>query len=144
MRSARGGSSCRIDNLACSDMKDVSVGAVRYHIAAVERDGQWVAHAARTDTGARFGVECVGASAEEACDRVARWLAWQDEHASALEDLQRAEHAYHRTIAGSAFSSPVEGPSALENAEGVARGARGRTPAPRRDPQPKAGDALTL
>jgi hypothetical protein len=115
MPSARGGSaSCRIDKSGVLDMKDVSVGAVRYHITAVERDGQWVAHAARTDTGARFGVECGGASAEEACDRVACWLAWQDEHASALEDLQRAEHAYHRTIAGSAFSSPVEGPSALE------------------------------
>jgi hypothetical protein len=95
-------------------MKDLSVGAVRYHIVAIERDRQWVAHAERTDTGARFGAECGGGSAEEACDRVARWLEWQDEHASALEELQRAEHAYHRTIAGSAFSSPVEGPSALE------------------------------
>ena len=95
-------------------MKDLSVGAVRYHIVAIERDQQWVAHAERMDTGARFGAECGGGSAEEACARVARWLEWQDEHASALEDLQRAEHAYHRTIAGSAFSSPVEGPSALE------------------------------
>jgi hypothetical protein len=96
------------------DMKDVSVGAVRYHIVAIERDRQWIAHAERTDTGAPFGTECGGATAEEACDRVARWLKWQDEHASALEDLQRAERAYHRTIAGSAFSSAIEGPSALE------------------------------
>ena len=33
---------------------------------------------------------------------------------SALTELQEAEHAYHRTIAGSAFSSPGEGPSAIE------------------------------
>jgi len=39
------------------------------------------------------------------------WLAWQHEHADALEALQIAERAYHRTIAGSAFASPTEGPS---------------------------------
>ena len=43
-----------------------------------------------------------------------RWLQWQGEHAAALEELQRAERAYHRTIAGSAFASPTEGPSAIE------------------------------
>ena len=46
--------------------------------------------------------------------RLTRWLEWQREHAAALEELQRAEHAYHRTIAGSAFASPTEGPSAIE------------------------------
>ena len=43
-----------------------------------------------------------------------RWLAWQREHAAALESLQQAQRAYHRTIAGSAFASPTEGPSAIE------------------------------
>ena len=43
-----------------------------------------------------------------------RWLEWQREHAAALEALQQAERAYHRTIAGSAFASPTEGPSAIE------------------------------
>ena len=43
-----------------------------------------------------------------------RWLEWQHEHAAALESLQQAERAYHRTVAGSAFASPTEGPSALE------------------------------
>jgi len=28
--------------------------------------------------------------------------------------LQSAERAYHRTIAGSAFASPIEGPAAIE------------------------------
>jgi hypothetical protein len=43
-----------------------------------------------------------------------RWLAWQREHAAALEALQQAQRAYHRTIAGSAFANPTEGPGALE------------------------------
>ena len=43
-----------------------------------------------------------------------RWLEWQHEHAAALEALQRAQRAYHRTIAGSAFANPAEGPSAIE------------------------------
>jgi len=43
-----------------------------------------------------------------------RWLLWQREHAAALEALQEAQRAYHRTIAGSAFASPTEGPSATE------------------------------
>jgi hypothetical protein len=95
-------------------MNEISVGAVRYRIVAVERDEQWVAHAERVDNGERFGADCTGVSPDAACTRVARWLEWQHEHAAALADLQRAERAYHRTIAGSAFSSAVEGPSATE------------------------------
>ena len=44
----------------------------------------------------------------------AQWLEWQREHAAALEALQQAQRAYHRTIAGSAFASPTEGPSPVE------------------------------
>ena len=47
-------------------------------------------------------------------DPLQAWLDWQHEHATALEALQRAERAYHRTIAGSAFASPTEGPTPLE------------------------------
>jgi hypothetical protein len=43
-----------------------------------------------------------------------RWVQWQREHAAALDALQEAQRAYHRTIAGSAFASPIEGPSAVE------------------------------
>jgi hypothetical protein len=95
-------------------LKTVTIGSLTYHILANERGGQWAARAERVDTGDRFGIECVGASSEEAADRVARWLQWQHDHAAALEDLQRAERAYHRTIAGSAFASPTEGPSPIE------------------------------
>lgn len=43
-----------------------------------------------------------------------RWQEWQREHTAALEALQQAQRAYHRTIAGSAFASATEGPSAAE------------------------------
>ncbi len=71
-----------------------------------------MAHAERD--GKPYGVECAGASREEAVERAGTWLAWHDEHEAALAELQAAEHAYHRTIAGSAFASPTEGPSAVE------------------------------
>jgi hypothetical protein len=43
-----------------------------------------------------------------------RWHEWQRAHTAALEALQEAQRAYHRTIAGSAFASPTEGPTAIE------------------------------
>ena len=95
-------------------MKTVPIGSLTYRILVTEQDRQWVARAERADTGDRFGIECAGASADEASDRLSRWLEWQHEHAAVLEELQRAERAYHRTIAGSAFASPTEGPGAVE------------------------------
>ena len=85
-----------------------------YRIITSERDGQFVARARRTETGDPFGVECTGATIEEATGRLTAWLTWQEEHAAALAALQQAEQAYHRTIAGSAFASAVEGPSPVE------------------------------
>jgi hypothetical protein len=95
-------------------MRDVTLGDQRYRLIAAERDGRWVAHAERADSGERFGIECAGSSDADALDRLKRWLDWQYEHAAALDALQRAERAYHRTIAGSAFASPTEGPNAIE------------------------------
>ena len=95
-------------------MKQISLGDRTYRLVATERDGQWLAQAVRDDNGDPFGIECAGATEAAAIDRLARWLEWQHEHAVALEELQRSERAYHRTIAGSAFASPTEGPSALE------------------------------
>ena len=95
-------------------MREVLIGNVRYRLVAERRDAQWIAHAERTDTGDRFGIEGTGATEDDALDKLSRWLEWQTEHAAALEALQRAEQAYHRTIAGSAFASPTEGPSAVE------------------------------
>ena len=95
-------------------MTHITIGDRRYRLLTTERDGRWTARAERDDTGDPFGIECAGDSAQEATTRLTRWLEWQVEHTAALEDLQCAERAYHRTIAGSAFASPTEGPSALE------------------------------
>jgi hypothetical protein len=95
-------------------MTDVRIGDARYRIVTSEQDGHWVAHAEHDDTGNQFGIEATGSSDSEVIARLTRWLEWQNRHAAALELLQSAENAYHRTIAGSAFVSPTEGPSALE------------------------------
>jgi hypothetical protein len=87
---------------------------VSLRIICEQRDGQWVARAVREANGDPFGIECSGDSPESARARLQLWLDWQHEHAAALEALQQAERAYHRTIAGSAFASPSEGPSAIE------------------------------
>jgi phosphoglycolate phosphatase-like HAD superfamily hydrolase len=91
-----------------------TIGSTTFILRATERDGQWLAHAEREDNGDPFGIEWAGASEAEAVARLTRWLEWQSEHTAALEALQQAERAYHRTIAGSAFASPTEGPSAIE------------------------------
>jgi phosphoglycolate phosphatase-like HAD superfamily hydrolase len=91
-----------------------TIGGTPFILRAIQRDGQWLAHAEREDNGDPFGIECVGASEAEAIARLTRWLEWQSEHTAALEALQQAERAYHRTIAGSAFANPTEGPTAIE------------------------------
>jgi hypothetical protein len=95
-------------------MEHITIGQTRLRVICAQREGQWLARAERDDTGDPFGVECSGPTEEDATRRLRRWLEWQSEHAAALEALQQAERAYHRTIAGSAFASPTEGPSAIE------------------------------
>jgi hypothetical protein len=84
-------------------MTQLSFSGAVLRLQAVERRGAWVASAEQIDSGARFGIECTGASEREALDRLAAWLTWQHEHAEALAALQDAEGDYHRTIAGRAF-----------------------------------------
>ncbi len=69
-----------------------------------ERGRRWFARARDATTGAPFGIECAGDNEGEARARLTRWLDWQADHVAALEALQQAEHAYHRTIAESAFA----------------------------------------
>jgi len=95
-------------------MSFVKVGEIDYRIDVTPRDGRWTAAAVRVDTGQRFGIDCSGETEEEASRRMAAWIEWQYEHTAALDALQQAENAYHRTIAGSAFASPFEGPSPVE------------------------------
>ena len=91
-----------------------TIGGTTFTLAAAERDGQWIARAMRDDNGDPFGIECAGVTEADAIARLTEWLQWQADHAAALAALQQAERAYHRTIAGSAFASPMEGPSAIE------------------------------
>ncbi|HKB12272.1 MAG TPA: hypothetical protein VKD69_16535 [Vicinamibacterales bacterium] len=78
------------------------------------KDGRWVARAVREDNGDPFGIECAAETKDEAVAQLTRWIEWQREHAAALDALQQAERAYHRTIAGSAFASPADGLTAIE------------------------------
>jgi hypothetical protein len=95
-------------------VREIRVGDRQYRIVAVERDGEWTARAEQVATGERFGIDCTDLTETGAIERLVQWLTWQHEHASALDALQEAERAYHRTIAGSAFASPTEGPTAIE------------------------------
>ena len=95
-------------------MKELTIDGARYRLDAAERDGKWLARATRADTGDPFGIETSGSSQAGAIERLEKWLDWQHEHAEALKALQQAENAYHRTIAGSAFANPTEGPTAIE------------------------------
>jgi len=83
-------------------------------IVCDQRAGQWVARAIRSDNGDPFGVEYAAPTADEATTRLQRWLDWQGDHSAALDALQQAERAYHRTIAGSAFATGSDNVSALE------------------------------
>jgi hypothetical protein len=90
------------------------VTSSEYRIRTLLRETTWVAWAERQADGARFGIECEAGTETEAIARLGRWLDWQGAHAAALAALQQAERDYHRTIAGSAFASPAEGPSPVE------------------------------
>ena len=92
----------------------VTIGGTRFVVHAIVRDRRWLAQAEREATGEPFGIECAGATEDAAVARLTSWLEWQSEHAAALEALQQAERGYHRTIAGSAFASRIEGPTPLE------------------------------
>jgi hypothetical protein len=95
-------------------MRELTLGDASYRLVGEQREGTWFAHAERADTGSRFGIEAAGETEEAALRQLADWLEWQHEHAAALDALQQAERAYHRTLAGGAFANPAEGPSQIE------------------------------
>lgn len=95
-------------------MKPLTIGDREYRIVTSGSGSEWVARAERAESGERFGVECAGPTEQAAIERMSAWLTWQYEHASALDALQQAERDYHRTIAGSAFANPTEGPTPIE------------------------------
>jgi hypothetical protein len=93
-------------------MTDMVVGTETYRLVVSGHDGQWTAHAVHAATGDRFGTTFTGATEADVVARLSAWLEWQREHAVALAALQSAEQAFHRTIAGSAFTNAGE---AVEN-----------------------------
>jgi hypothetical protein len=92
-------------------MKMIAIGAAWYTVTADLREEQWTAQALHAESGERFGIECVGATASEAIDGLTRWLTWQNEHANAMRTLQEAQQVYHRTVAASAFGSERGSPA---------------------------------
>ena len=107
---------------------------MEHRIIAVERGGEWHAHAERLDTGDQFSIDCRGASQAEATARMAAWLEWQKAHVRALHALQDAERAYHRVVANSAFAGggpspePAESLAALDAARVALDAVRARRP----------------
>jgi hypothetical protein len=97
-----------------SNVERRTAGEPACRIRTLLREPVWFAWAERVEDGTRFGIECAAATEDEAIARLTRWLEWQREHMAALAALQEAEHDYHRTIAGSAFTAPAEGPSPIE------------------------------
>ena len=93
---------------------ELTLGHTTYRLVTVERDGQWAAHAVLADTGERYGIEIASESEWDAIERLRLWLDWQHEHTKALHDLQETEAAYHRAVAGTAFSAPADAPVSEE------------------------------
>jgi hypothetical protein len=86
-------------------LKHVAIGGTPYEVTTAERDGSWIAEARKKPSGMLAGPPATAPTADEAAARLIRWLEWQHAHEDALGRLQAAEQAYHRAIAGSAFSS---------------------------------------
>ena len=95
-------------------MRTIDVATVTYRVKVERRDGHWIARAEHADTGDRHGVDCAGATEDEAVARLQRWLTWQAAHAAALAELQRTEHAFHRAITTDAFATVGDRPGAAE------------------------------
>lgn len=95
-------------------MPPLLVGDRAYRIHARQRNDRWTAWAVRLDNGDRFGGDFWGHTEAAATAAVASWLQWQAEHAAALAELQDAERAYHRSIAGHAFASTADEPATLQ------------------------------
>jgi hypothetical protein len=96
-----------------AQQKTVAIGGVTFTIEAVQTSDGWQA-VARGTSGERYGPVVSDRDAGPAIARLERWLTWQRDHDEKLRLLQEAEQIYHRTIAGSAFAAPTEGPSATE------------------------------
>lgn len=85
-----------------------------FSLTITEHHHRWTVHASRGDTGDRFGPAFTAPTEASAVAALTAWIEWQSEHASALEVLQHAERAYHRSVTAGAFGSPDDEPAARE------------------------------
>ena len=85
--------------------KSLVIGGTTYTLDITERQATWCAEARQAPSGMRIGPTATAATTDEAIARLTRWLEWQRDHQDALNALLAAQQAYHRAIAGSAFSS---------------------------------------
>jgi hypothetical protein len=85
--------------------KSLVIGGTTYTLDITERQEIWCVEARQAPSGMRIGPTATAPTADEAIARLTRWLEWQRDHQDALTALQAAQQAYHRAIAGSAFSS---------------------------------------
>ena len=104
--------------------------------ALADREGQRAYH--RTIAGSAVASSAdgpFGGSCRRSRRRTSGVAALAGDHAEALEALQEAQRAYHRTIAGSAFANPTEGPRRSSSRRSRCR-ARSGAAAPRRGALP--------
>jgi hypothetical protein len=100
--------------------QSIVIGGTTYMFDVIERGDKWHANARKMPSGVRVGPTATGATADEAESGLVRWLEWQRDHEDALGALQAAQQAYHRAIAGSAFSSGLAEATELQH-EGLQR-----------------------
>ena len=80
-----------------------------YRLIALEGDGQWIARAFSVEDGERFGVDAAASTEDGALSLLRSWLEWHHALVSALEAVQQAQRAYHRTVTGTAFAAAGTG-----------------------------------
>ena len=95
--------------------KTILISGTTYTLEVIERQDRWCAEARQAPSGMRIGPTATAATADEAILRLERWLEWQRDHQDALTALQDAQQAYHRAIAGSAFSSGLAEATELQH-----------------------------
>ena len=95
--------------------QNIVIGGKTYVLDVIERQGQWCAEARQAPSGMRIGPTATSATQDEAIAQLRRWLEWQRDHQEALTALQDAQQAYHRAIAGSAFSSGLAEATELQH-----------------------------
>jgi hypothetical protein len=116
-------------------MQHLTIGDTQYRVIYAMRDGQWTARAGLKRPAIRSASSA--AAPAKRGDRPFDRLASVAERARRRSGRAAARRAGHRTIAGSAFASPTEGPTAIE-LQKESLGSRSGAGPPRRSPRATA------